>query len=717
MIKYSLLIVLGCLMLFQNSHAQQVEKVAPGIWKVTFGTPEKIRPTDFKNEASLEELKKLSDSDLPPIALDSISFKLTEKGILAELKMSNSERIYGFGLQVNIFEQRGLRREIRTNSWVIGNVGFSHAPMPFYISSKGYGLLVNTSRYVTFYMGSQHKLKQSVAIKQALDEDTKHASLSTAELYKKRYEASNDVDILVDGTKGVELFIFEGPSMLNVVERYNLYSGGGAIPPLWGLGLKYRAKSNFKAQEVINFTKYFRDNHIPCDMFGLEPGWQSATYSCSYTWNKENYPNPDSVLNVIQGMNYKLNLWEHAYVHPSSPIFDTIVPYSGDYAVWKGAVPDFTLSQVRNIFGNYHKTNFINKGISAFKLDECDAAYYDKAQAEWSFPDIARFPSGIDGEQMRQIFGLLYQKTIWDEFKKANKRTVLEVRASHLFAAPYCSMLYTDMYEHADFLRMTVNSGFSGVNWSPEVRQTKSDEDLIRRLQTTVMAAHMNVDCWFLKNLPWYQYDRDKNNRGEFLPNYKDLEQKAKKIIELRMSLIPYLYGAFAKYHFDGTPPFRALVLDYPDDPNVWKIDNQYMMGDAILCAPFIDGTSSRDIYFPKGTWYDFNTGKQYAGGKKYKVNMSLDEIPVFVKDGTILPLASPVEYITPGTVFDLHCRVYGSPDKSVRLFEDNSYTFDFEHGQFNWVNLTWKKNKVHLERTGKFKGILYKLVDWELIN
>ncbi len=715
--KHFFLSISILIFIFQSAFAQSIEKVSPGIWKVTFGIPEEIRPTDFKQEASLEGSKKLPTSNRPPIDLDSIFFSQTEKGVVANLKMSPSERIYGFGLQVNTFEQRGLRREIRTNSWVIGNIGFSHAPMPFYISSKGYGVLVNTSRYVTFYMGSQHKLEQSVALKQTLSETSEEAALSTTELYKKRYEASNDVEIFVDGTRGMELYIFEGPGMREVVERYNLYSGGGAIPPLWGLGLKYRAKSNFTASEVINFTKYFRENHIPCDMFGLEPGWQSATYSCSYSWNKKNYPNPDSVLNVMHGMNYKLNLWEHAYIHPSSPLFDTIVPYCGDFAVWKGAVPDFTIPSVRNMFGNYHKTNFIDKGISAFKLDECDAAYYDKAQGEWSFPDIARFPSGIDGEQMRQIFGLLYQKTIWDEFRKANKRTVLEVRASHLFAAPYCSMLYTDMYEHADFLRMTVNSGFAGVNWSPEVRQTKSEEDLIRRLQMTVMAAHMNVDCWFLKNLPWYQYDRDKNNRGEFLPNYKELEQKAKKLIELRMSLIPYLYGAFAKYHFDGTPPFRALVLDYPDDPKVWKIDDQYMMGDAILCAPFIDGVSSRDIYFPKGIWYDFNTGKQYAGGKKYTISMSLDEIPMFVKDGTILPLASPVEYITPETVFDLHCRVYGSPDKPVQLFEDNSYTFDFEKGQFNWVNLSWNGNKVHLEHTGNFKGILYKLIDWMVIK
>lgn len=703
--------------ILHSAFAQSIEQVSPGIWKVTYGKPEKIRPTDFKQEASLEGLKKLPASNRPPVALDSIFFSQTEKGVVANLKMGPSERIYGFGLQVNTFEQRGMRREIRTNSWVIGNIGFSHAPMPFYISSKGYGVLVNTSRYVTFYMGSHHKLKQSVALKQTLNKTSEQAALSPAELYNKRYEPSDDIEIVVDGTKGMELYIFEGPGMKEVVERYNLYSGGGAIPPLWGLGLKYRAKSNFTAAEVINFTKYFRENHIPCDMFGLEPGWQSATYSCSYSWNKKNYPNPDSVLSVMHGMNYKLNLWEHAYVHPSSPLFDTIVPYCGDFAVWKGAVPDFTIPAVRNMFGNYHKTNFIDKGISAFKLDECDAAYYDKAQGEWSFPDIARFPSGIDGEQMRQIFGLLYQKTIWDEFRKENKRTVLEVRASHLFAAPYCSMLYTDMYEQADFLRMTVNSGFAGVNWSPEVRQTKSEEDLIRRLQMTVMAAHMNVDCWFLKNLPWYQFDKEKNNKGEFLANYRELELKAKKLIELRMSLIPYLYAAFAKYHFDGTPPFRALVLDYPEDPKVWRIDNQYMMGEAILCAPFIDGASSREVYFPKGDWYDFNNGKQYTGGKKYTINMSLDEIPMFVKDGTILPLASPVEYLTPATVFDLHCRVYGTPDKPVRLFEDNSYTFDFDNGKYNWVSLTWNKNKVQLKRESNHKEILYKLGDWQVVK
>lgn len=726
--KIAVFTIVFILLISGTSVAQKIEKIAPGVWKITFGTPEKYRPADFKSAPS-DAISRLSDSKIPPIAIDEIKFRQTAKGSVAELTIDEKERIYGFGLQVNTFEQRGMRREIRTSSGVkgkdayvphpvpFGNVGFAHAPMPFYISSKGYGVLINTSRYVTFYMGSQHKIQKSVQIKQSLTANDITAATSPSQLYRSRYKSSNDVEIAVDGTQGMEMFIFEGPTIKNVVERYNLFSGGGAIPPLWSLGFKYRGKSDFTYKEVLKFTKYFRDNHIPCDMFGLEPGWHSASYSCSYLWNKKNFPNPDSTLNVVHSMNYKLNLWEHAYVHPTSPIFDSIVPFSGNYAVWQGAVPDFITPQARTIFGSYHNENFIKKGISAFKLDECDAAYYDEAQAEWSFPDVARFPSGVDGEQMRQIFGLLYQKVIWDEYKKDNKRTMLEVRASHLFAAPYGAAIYSDMYDHNDYVNMIVNSGFSGVNWSPEVRETKSEADLIRRMQTTLMSSHMVVDCWFLKNLPWYQFDEKKNNNGEFLPDYKELELKAKKLIELRMSLIPYLYAAYARYHFEGTPPFRALVMDYPADQNVWKINTQYMMGDNVMCAPFVDGKSERDIYFPSGRWYDFNTNKTYEGGKKYKITITLDELPMFVKEGTILPLAKPVEFVTPETTFDITCRVYGKPGKPMRLFEDNSFSFDFEKGKFSWVDLAWNGKKGSLKRSGSYKKKLYTVTGWETVK
>ena len=701
------------LMAFLATKAQTIQKVANGVWKITYGIPEKHLPAEFKNPPAAECLNKMQRVNDPPIDIKRIHFSQMAKGVLAEMLIDTSERFYGFGLQTNTFDQTGMRREIRTNSWTVGNVGFGHASMPFYISTKGYGVVVNSSRYITFYMASKGKLDDRLRNPQKNHKDRK-IELSTVNLYGKAVTPSDEVSIQVEGTRGIEMYVFAGPDMMQVMQRYNLFSGGGGIPPLWGLGFKYRAKATFTDKQIEQTGQYFRDNHIPCDMIGLEPGWQTASYSCSFAWNPKNFPAPDSFVNTMNNSGFKLNLWEHAYTHPSSPIFTKIAPYSANYTVWGGAVPDFISAGGRAVFGNYHESNFVKKGISSFKLDECDAADYSKADREWSFPDIATFPSGVDGEQMRQLYGLLYQQTMLNLYHKNNMRTMFDVRASHLFAAPYTAALYSDMYSHADFVRMIVNSGFSGVNWSPELRETANDAELIRRLQTITMSSHMVVNCWYMNLPPWLQYDVVKNSKNELLSNYKDLEQKAKKLIQLRMSLLPYLYAAFAKYHFEGTPPFRALMMDYPTDKNTWKIDDEYMMGESLLCAPFLDSSSERTVYLPEGNWYDYNTNRKYKGGETYTISMNLDQIPMFVKDNTLLPLADPVEYVTPSTVFDVSCKIYGNPTGAVKLFEDNSTTYNFEKGQYNWVNLLWKNKST--TRVGNFKQQLYKISSWEKV-
>jgi len=702
------MLFISLLFFVQFAFSQTVEKVAPGIWKITYGVPENHLPTEFKEKPLQQPLLNLPGNNTPPFDLKSVRFTQMPSGVLAEMDVDSSERFYGFGLQINSFEQRGMRREIRTCSWPVGNVGFSHAPMPFYISSKGYGVLVNTSRYSIFYMASKGKLNRSEAL--LSDSSAKNIALNTVDLYGKKYSRSDEVSILTEGTKGVEIYVLSGPSMLDVVQRYNLFSGGGSLPPLWGLGFEYRAKATFKSQQVLQTANYFRSNHIPCDIFGLEPGWQSASYSCSFKWNDKNFPNPDSFVNSMNSQHFKINLWEHAYTHPTSPIFSQIASYSGDYTVWTGAVPDFILPQARKIFGGYHEKEFVHKGISAFKLDECDAADYANAAKEWSFPDIAHFPSGIDGIQMRQIFGYLYQQTMLDIYKKNNIRTMFDVRASYLFASPFASALYSDMYSLRDFVRMTVNSGFAGVNWSPELRETSSDAELIRRMQVTLMSAHMVANCWYLDLPPWLQYNTEKNVQHQLLPNAQELESAAKKLIELRMSLLPYLYSAFADYHFTGKPPFRALVLDYPNDRNVWHIDDEYMMGENILCAPFIDSAFTREVYFPEGVWYDFNTNKKYEGAHKYTINMQLNEIPMFVKANTILPLAKPVEYITPSITFEISCKIFGNAAAQAKLFEDNNFNFDFEKGKYNWLDISCKGNKITITRRGNYSKKMYEI-------
>ncbi|WP_207515411.1 glycoside hydrolase family 31 protein [Longitalea luteola] len=712
--KRVFLLILSIVLPVSLVFSQSIENIAPGIWKIVFGAPEKYLPTDFKEPPLSEPLKTLGHVDRPPFDLKTIQFRKAAGGIIAQLPVDTAERFYGFGLQTNAFEQRGMRREIRISSWVSGNLGFGHASMPFYISSRGYGVLVNTARNTVFYMASKGKL--DTARFERANNDSQKIALTTVDLYGKQHTPSNEVSIVVNGTEGMVLYVFGGPSMREVVQRYNLFSGGGAMPPLWGLGFKYRTKATFTDKQVAAIANYFRDNKIPCDMIGLEPGWQTHSYSCSFAWNKKNFPDPDAFISSINAKQFKLNLWEHAYTHPSSPLFDSIVKYSCDYTVWTGAVPDFITAGAQNLFGNYHETTFVKKGITAFKLDESDAADYLVADLEWSFPDIARFPSGIDGIQMRQLFGTLYNKTMIDLYRKNNKRTWFDVRSSYLFAAPSPAVLYSDMYSHADFVRMTVNSGFAGVNWSPELRETNNEADLIRRLQTITLSAQMVVNGWYLDLPPWLQYEVNKNARQELLPNHKQLEEKARKLINLRMSLLPYLYSAFARYYFEGIPPVRALVLDYADDVNVMKIDDQYMLGESILCAPFIDSASTRTVYFPKGTWYDFNTNKKYEGGRSYKITMSIDEIPMFIKDNTILPLANPEQFITSETVLQVTCHIYGKPVQPLQLFEDNSFNYDYTKGIYNRLQLSWDGRKGSVTRKGNYKGRLYNINKWQVV-
>ena len=705
------MLIVSLIIIQQSTSAQIIEKIAPGVWKVSFGTTEKFKPSEFKNAPALDDMKNLADEANPPFDLNSIQFKTTKRGCVAELVLDESEKLYGFGLQNNTFQQRGLRKEIRVNSLSTGNVGFSHAPVPFYVSTKGYAVLVNTSRYVTFYNGTMRKASDIVKIK---DDGNNKLATSTIDLYKPLEKPSNNMIIEVPAEQGMEIYVFEGPTMKESIQRYNLYSGGGCMVPAWGLGVKYRGKADYSHIKIQRLAGYFRENMIPCDMFGLEPGWQTAAYSCSFVWNTSLFPKPDQFIQHMDSMGFKLNLWEHAYVFPTSPLFDPLKDKSGDFSVWKGLVPDFVNPEARKIFGDYHKQTLIDKGITAFKLDECDAADYKDAAAQWSFPEISQFPSGIDGEQMHQLFGVLYQKTLLDVFNSQNKRTLFDVRSSQAFASPYPAMLYSDMYDHHEFVRMISNSGFSGLLWTPEIRETKSDADLIRRTQSGVLSAQLVFNSWYLNNPPWLQYDLEKNNHNEFLPNAKELELKVRKLLELRMSLIPYLYSAFATYHFQGIPPFRALVVDYPNDTAVYNLDDEYMIGESLLAAPFLDGASKRKVYFPEGKWYDFNTDHQYEGGKWYDLEMSLVQIPLFVKEGTILPLAKPVQFITKNTIFEITCHLYGNIFKPAFLFEDNAYTNEYIKNSFNWISLEWngKKGKSSTSK-GNFKGKCYKISRW----
>ena len=535
------------------------------------------------------------------------------RGVRVSLPLLEGELMYGFGLQLTSFQQRGKKRTVRVNADPKGDSGDSHAPVPFYVTTRGYGILVDTFRHAQFYCGDSHPKPTEPAGSGSIAVNT------PAEMREKDRHGTAQVEIEVPRCNGVDVYLFAGSTMLQAVERYNLFSGGGVAPPEWGLGFWYRPEMHLSATEVLELSQQFRTRGIPCDVLGLEPGWQTHAYSCSFVWEPTRFPDPRAFIAEAAKAGFHINLWEHAFTHPSSPMFSALVPHAGSRAVWQGLVPDFAGAPARTIFAEYHGRALLDVGVSGFKLDECDNSDYTQG---WSWPDFATFPSGLDGEQMHAAFGLRYQHAVLEAFQSRRRETYSLVRSSGALAAPYPFVLYSDLYDHREFVRGLINAGFTGLLWCPEVRDAASEEDLLRRLQTVVFSPLAMVNAWYIKNPPWQQIDRDRNNRGERAQGWELLEARCREIIQQRMSLVPYLRAAFAQYAEHGTPVFRSPVLDFPNDRALSTVDDCYMAGDRLLVAPLFAGEEGRDITLPAGIdWHDFWTGTKYVGGTKGQPN------------------------------------------------------------------------------------------------
>ncbi len=687
-----------------------MEKIAPGVWRVRLGTPEALTPVHFRTAAARED-SSIAPQEKAPFALSDIGFQTNGRGCAVELPLGRKEQVFGLGLNTRLFNLTNRRAWIRTSDAPDSLLNDSHAPVPFYVTSSGYGVYVDSARYVSFYsgnaalVGSAGQTKAGNAI-----------ATSTTELYRQREPGSKIMLVDVPAAKGVDLYVFAGPTMKEAVQRYNLFSGGGALPPMWGLGVWYRGKGDFTADDCLKMGRAFRDAHIPCDVWGVEPGWQSQSYSSSFVWSGK-FPDPEGFIKQMRAMDYHMNFWEHVFVNPSSPMFKDLKPYSGNFLVWNGLVPDFATPEGRRIFADYHDKTLFQKGVECLKLDECDNQ--PVSAAPWSFPECSTFPSGLDGEQMHGLLGVLYQQTILETLRKKNLRSYNSVRASHALAAPLPFVIYSDTYEHADYVRGVAKSGFGGLLWTPEVRDASSVEDLYRRVESVVFSAQTLINCWYMKNPPWVQMNKEKSNRDEPMAEHEQVTAGVRKLFELRMSLIPYLYSAFGEYHFKGTPPFRAVVMDYPNDPNTWNLDDQYMVGPSLLVAPMFAGKPTRPVYLPEGTWYDFWTGERLAGGRKIEVSKPVDQIPVYVKAGSLLPLATPVESVRPDTTFALTVRVYGEQPAGFALYEDDGVTYDFENGAQNRIDLTWTAEKGgQLQKSGQYNGpARYKIEAWQIID
>ncbi len=562
--------------------------------KITFGKPEEFVPSKFCDNLNYMETAVKYDTS-------KIKMKHTPKGVVVELPLEPDEQIYGFGLQLKSFNHTGYKLTLRVNSDPAANTGDTHAPVPFFVTNKGYGIYFDTARYIEAYCGFTKKQRRENA-------DNTDIAIDTDELYKKRENREEKyMTVLIPSAEGIDLYLFEGENITDVVSQYNMFSGGGCDVPEWGLGVMYRCFGRSNSKDIRAFADYFRTAEIPCDILGFEPGWQSGSYPCTFLWDNERFPDYKELIDELKAKGFHINLWEHAYIAPQSPLYGKMFDYSGDYEVWKGLVPDFA-SDGAKIFSDYHREKLVNLGIDGFKLDECDNSDF---REDWGFPNCSEFPSGADGEQYHSLFGALYMKAILKALGKV--KTLSEVRSAGALCAGYPFVLYSDLYDRKDFLRALVNSGFSGLLWAPEMREAYSEKELMGRLWNVIFSPQCVINGWYYEEVPWKGFN---------------LENEVRKALTERHKLIPRLKKAFEVYHSTGVPPVRALVMDFTDDEETWNIDDEYMFCDNLLVAPFTADETERKVYLPNGEWKDYWSDEVFSGGWI----MGKGDIPVYEK-------------------------------------------------------------------------------------
>lgn len=693
--KKLILGALAVLMLLPVNAQIAWKQIEPGVWKGVVGTPEEYSLLGVAGVTPLKEgFVRLPEVTLPSLANEIVGEVQDGKTSL-RIPLQRKEQLYGFGLNFQTVHQRGKILNLHVDHYGGKDNGRTHAPVPFYISSLGYGVFINSARYLTVYAGYGAR-KDSPNAPVAKDRNTDKSWTSSP--------YSDAVSILVPAP-GAEIYIFAGPTPMDVVRRYNLLCGGGTLPPRWGLGFTQRTKKLYTAEDVKKEADEFERQGYPLDFIGLEPGWQSKAYPCTLEWDGGRFPDPAGFVKEMMDKGVRINLWTNPYLSPESDVYKAMYPVSGSHTVWCGIVPDLAGEKARQLWKDKLEKEHISIGVSGYKIDEVDG--YDR----YVWPDVATFPSGKSAEQMRQTYGLWVQRTTADLYKQRNQRTFGLVRASNGGSSSFPYVIYNDYYSHQDFITALINSGFSGVLWTPEVRGSKTAEEWLRRFQSVVFSPMAMINAWASGTKPW---------------SFPEVAGQIKEYATLRMQMMPYWYTEFARYHFDGIPPFRAMNLEPGFNPEQTvsteiknsnlennpyleaiskEIKDQYMAGEYLLVAPMFAGQKERSVVLPQGDWYDFYTGKYVGNDERIKVAPGLDRIPVYVKDGAVIPfMEATLHAPKAGQKVNLEIRHYGKADGSYRLYDDDGETFDYEKGAYSWRDI-----KVTRDKKGRLKGTISK--------
>ncbi|MFW5697879.1 MAG: alpha-xylosidase [Fimbriimonadaceae bacterium] len=524
---------------------------------------------------------------------------------LDQLNLAVGECVYGLGERFTPFVKNGQRVDIwHEDSGT--NTRDAYKNVPFYMTNRGYGVLVNTPGKVSFEVAS---------------------------------ERTERVQFSVPG-ESVEYLVIYGPTPVEVLQRYTALTGRPALPPPWSFGLWLTTSftTDYDEQTVTEFIQGMEDRDIPLSVFHYDCFWMRGMNWVDFEWDPEVFPDPEGMLARLRERGLRVCTWINPYIAQASPLFEEakekgylIKCANGDVwqtDIWQAgmAVIDFTNPDAKAWYQGFLE-RLLDQGVDALKTDFGER-----------LPEDGVYHDGSDPHRMHNYYTHLYNQAVFEvlEKKRGKGKAVLFARSATAGGQQYpvhwggdCWSNYEAM---AESLRGGLSLSCSGFGfWSHDIGgfEGKPPMELYCRWAAFgLLSSHSRLHGSSSYRVPW-QWD------SEVPVNV------LRKFTRLKHRLMPYLWTKAVEAHETGVPMMRPMWMEFPDDPGCAYLDRQYMLGESLLVAPVFSDEGDVEYYVPAGKWTKLLTGEEIEGPRWVRERHDLDSIPLLVRPDTLLPIGT----------------------------------------------------------------------------
>lgn len=550
-----------------------------------FDTNEKL----LTSTNSFEELEGMHSKKYPFLFIKrSTDYS---RSIAASFSLLPDEKIFGCGESFTGLNKRGQKMVLWTCDTQSTASKQMYKPIPFFMSSRGYGMFVHTTSPVTLDFGYTHQGSKTLFV----------------------------------GDDQLDLFLFIG-SPKEILSEYTDITGKSSIPPLWSFGL-WMSRFSYRSQkEVKTVADKLRKNKVPCDIIHIDAGWFKSGINCDFEFDEKRFPDPKKIVSQLKENGFKTSLWQIPYFTPLNKVFDEVVKKklyikdgNGNVAT-EDAILDFSNLETIDWYAQKIKA-LLCLGIAVIKTDFGEAA-----------PLKGLYASGRSGYYEHNNYPLRYTQLVSKIARETNDENLLWSRSS--WAGGQRNPVHwggdaeVSDAGMAGTLRGGLSLGLSGFSfWSHDIGGFSGapKEELFKRWTFFGMFTSHSRVHGFPPREPW-------EFSGDFLNIFR-------KMVEIRYRLMPYIFSQATIASKSGWPMLKAIFLNYPEDPTTWNLEDQFLFGEDMLIAPIMEeNTTARTVYLPKGKWINYQTKDVYEGSQWLMI--SVDEIPgiILVKSGSIIP-------------------------------------------------------------------------------